>query len=217
MPHTVAEAGAFLEACRPTLDHLFELLKPVLSTSDVLKARKQHAQDRYDRLIGQVQDTSEWSWRAQFYYSRFTSAVEGSRRECEELNDPKLPERERQAAIARLKATDESIGVVAGSVLQLAKQLLSFRFGKKGGVPAGARQVGTQSVVEVIWEGRNHVLHWEEGGNKQPVVDMLEKLRMELGTELVAGVNNAVAILEALNWKTADDVEKELRTLVNLT
>jgi hypothetical protein len=216
MPHTAAEADAFLGACRPTLEHLYEMLKAVLSTSDELKARIQRAQDRYDRLSGQLQDTSDWSWTAQFYYSKFTSAVESSRRECEELNDPKRPERERQAAIAQLQATEESIDIVAGSVLQLPKQLLSFRFGKKADVPAGARQVGTQSVVEVIWEGRNHVLHWEEGANKQPVVDMLEKLLVELGADIIAGSNNAVAILEALNWKTADDVEQELRTLVNL-
>jgi hypothetical protein len=84
--------------------------------------------------------------------------------------------RRTQELLARMGATKDSLGVLAGSILQLGKQVLSFHFGTKPPNIAGARTIGSQSIVEAIWEGRNHALHWEEGTGRSPIQNMLSSL-----------------------------------------
>ncbi len=83
-------------------------------------------------------------------------------------------------------------------------------------LPTGqVRSVGSQRVTEVIWEGRNHALHWESGSPRPAVSDMLDKLdQEELAKIADKNKNNAYAILEALGWTDAEEVISELRNLV---
>ncbi|HBL12451.1 MAG TPA: hypothetical protein DD379_13795 [Cyanobacteria bacterium UBA11162] len=74
--------------------------------------------------------------------------------------------------------------------------------------------IGSQSIIEVIWEGRNHALHWEDSNPRQPVRDMLQKLQQDLGIKLIMGRNNALAIIAVLDWKNTDHVVQDLQSLV---
>lgn len=61
-----------------------------------------------------------------------------------------------------------STAVLSGSVLQFGKQGISLVHGGLSSSPAG-RPVESQFLRDVIWQGRNHALHWEEGTPHLPV------------------------------------------------
>ena len=106
------------------------------------------------------------------------------------------------------------MAVLAASVLSIGKLVLSYRFGSKSMVPLG-RMVGSQSVTEVIWEGRKHGMHWEEGNPRPPVQQMMQKLSADLGIQFNSGSNNSLALLEAIGWSSKDVVMNELIELVS--
>jgi hypothetical protein len=103
--------------------------------------------------------------------------------------------------LARFGATEHAMAVLAGTVLQLAKQALSFRFGPKSNVPSGA-SVGSQPAGEVIWEGRNHAMHREENRGSTASEAMLRRLQADGVASITIGENNSLAILDALGWKS---------------
>jgi hypothetical protein len=79
------------------------------------------------------------------------------------------------------------------------------------------KQFGSQYITEVIWEGRNHALHWEEGESKQPVKTMLQHLKADLGVNIRDNQNNSLEIIDVLGWGNADAVVSDLKKLVRLT
>lgn len=62
----------------------------------------------------------------------------------------------------RLVAREFSRASMAGSILQYAKQGISIVHAGLAACPDG-RLVGSQPIKKVIWQGRNHALHWEDG------------------------------------------------------
>jgi hypothetical protein len=76
--------------------------------------------------------------------------------------------------------------------------------------------VGSQGIIEIIWEGRNHALHWDEVPPKgKPVKHMLEALSSDLQITIAPGKNNSLSILGALGWKSTDEVLSDLKALVH--
>lgn len=102
---------------------------------------------------------------------------------------------------------------LAGSVLQIAKQVISLRHSGKPAI-AAARNIGSQSIVEVIWEGRNHATHWDDETPKEKVQNMLNTLSTDLGITIEIGKNNCLSILGTLDWKSSDNVVSDLKLLV---
>lgn len=45
-------------------------------------------------------------------------------------------------------------------------------------------------------------------------VDMLQKLQQTPDVNIIQGRNNALAIIDALNWKSASEAIKDLKSLV---
>ena len=78
------------------------------------------------------------------------------------------------------------------------------------------RQIGSLGIEQVIWEGRNHAVHWEDNQPHPPVKKMLETLGRENGLEIAIGRNNSPTIIYALGWKTAIDVINDLAKLIGL-
>jgi hypothetical protein len=109
-----------------------------------------------------------------------------------------------------------SIGIIAGAILQVAKQALSYRWGSKGAIAVtGARKVFSQPITEVIWEGRNHAMHWEDGTGRKAVKKMMATLEADSGWSLPSGENHSSVLLDALNWHGADAVINDLISLVD--
>jgi hypothetical protein len=146
-------------------------------------------------------------------YLRKFARPEQLQTDLSKLESPDAVQREIRNQIARLQSTEDSVAITAGSVLQVGKQVLAFRFGAKPLV-TGARVIGSQSIVEVIWQGRNHALHWEELNPHAPVTQMLTKLQSELGTNIRPSANNAYQIVAALGWFRTEDVMDDLQRLI---
>ena len=77
------------------------------------------------------------------------------------------------------------------------------RFGAKGNLPSGAL-LGSEPIAEVIWEGRNHAMHWEEGRKGTPAHSMLLTLQADGLASVLPNENNSLAILDSLGWTSAD-------------
>lgn len=210
---TEQESLAFIDECRFAVDQLLQTL-----------AHRQNAIDDINRKLTQIEDTEklyrsvflerdQWSPNANYYYVQYIERMKALADEKEGIaTEPERQERVREL-LARIGATGESMAILAGAILQIGKQVLSFRFRGKPQLQ-NARAVGSQLVVELIWEGRNHALHWEEPKPQKPVKDMLQKLQQDKGVKIVVGGNNALAILAALGWSDTDTVINELRALV---
>jgi hypothetical protein len=162
-------------------------------------------------LSGHFVHIDQWSPNANHLYVQYRKrmkALDEGREEAEDEFKERL-----ENALASIDATVDSISSLAGAVLQIGKQILSLRYAGKPNI-GGARRIGSQSIVEVIWEGRNHAMHWEEGTPRQRVKDMLNALSSDLGIAIDFGQNNSLVILEALGWKTASDFIADLMDLI---
>jgi len=111
------------------------------------------------------------------------------------------------------EARIESMSCLAGALLQIARQALSLRHSGKPEI-SGARNIGSQSITDVIWYGRNHAMHWDEGGPRKKAKDMLNALSIDRGISVDLGKNNSLAILDALCWKSSDDMIVDLKELI---
>ena len=77
----------------------------------------------------------------------------------------------------RIAVREFSTAALAATVLQFAKQGIALRFGKQRTGIAAARLIGKVCLDEVIWQGRNQALHWEEGQFSQKVEACFQQFR----------------------------------------
>jgi hypothetical protein len=96
------------------------------------------------------------------YQKLVWSPLRGMQPDLAKLKDPSRLEKNLTKLLTERGATEETCGVLAGSVLQIAKQVLSCRFDRKPSELRNVKMIGSQSIVEVIWESRNHAIHCEE-------------------------------------------------------
>jgi hypothetical protein len=210
MPRTAAEGLAYVDEAEFMIRHQYGALAHYYAALDEIRDDILKISRAREVLSDIFINEEQWSVAANAKYALFVQRMETLNTREQEMNgDAAVPN-----LLARSGATVESIELVAGAVLQIGKQALAYRFGGKGQVPRAGRLVGTQPAVEVIWEGRNHALHWEDSNPRDALVDMLAALVADLGTTIRAGENNSRAILEALGWRTPDDVLTDLRVLV---
>lgn len=156
-------------------------------------------------------DLDQWSVNANYYYGQYIQRLQ--QLDSRENTIDTTGQDQIDIALARMGATEESMAVIAGAILQVAKQVLSFRFGAKGNLPA-SRMIASQSLTEVIWEGRNHAMHWEEQNPRPPVVAMMQALANDLGVQFIQHFNNSWAILAAIGWQNENDAMEELEKLI---
>lgn len=71
-------------------------------------------------------------------------------------------------SVLKLNAHKFSLVALSGSILQYAKQGISLKYGDRNTCPPG-RIIGGQELKEIIWQGRNQALHWEDGSFQNPV------------------------------------------------
>ena len=114
---------------------------------------------------------------------------------------------------ARVVARSFSVAALSGNLLQYAKQGLSMRYGKnRDGCPAG-REIAGLAVHEIIWQGRNQALHWEEGKPHPPVVKCFESLAVTANAAFsdYKTRNMAYEIVTLLEWQTVDDFNRDMQ------
>lgn len=208
---TKEQAEEFIENSRHAIDHLFgaigeynKVLEKAQITVEEIESSKQLLSDLF-------MYRDQWSPNANHHYAQYMMRME-------ELEKQKIDVQENDAeklekALFNIGSTVESMSGLAGAVLQIGKQALSIRHAGKPTLPT-ARTVGTQNIVEVVWEGRNHTMHWDEGAPKERVRNMLNALATDLNITIEAGKNNCLSILGALEWKKPEDVISDLKALV---
>ncbi|MCE3269688.1 MAG: hypothetical protein K0S57_85 [Ramlibacter sp.] len=212
MSHSVDEAKSFLRASEFSLVRFFDVIGV---RSEALKSIDAEIQ-RYRKL--QAADAErfmdEGQWEAPDPNWEYAQHIRRTQhfKKAEENAPAMLPD-----LLAKRGATEIAIGIAAGAVLQVGKQVLSYRFGELGNLPSGnSRKVGTLPVTTLIWEGRNHALHWEEGKPKARVAAMLQALRDDGRVPPGEGRNYAPEILDALGWGDAAHVLCDLEAMIHL-
>lgn len=205
------ETKEFIGKSRHALNHLFNaideynnVLESAQQDVEAIEASKQALSDLF-------MYRDQWSPNANHYYVQYMQRIK------------QLDEKQKEAAtgltsrlekaLGSIGATVESMSSLAGAILQIAKQVLSLRYSGKPNIFA-ARDIGSQKIIEVIWEGRNHAMHWDEGEPNKKVQGMLDALSKDLGITIEVGRNNCLSILGALNWSSAEVVVNDLHALI---
>ena len=135
-------------------------------------------------LSGPFMYRDQWSPNANHYYAQY------------------LNKKQQEAKV-------ESMSCLAGALLQIAKQALSLRHSGKPKI-SGARNIGSQSIVDVIWGGRNHAMHWDDRVLSIKVTEVLDACSIKPDP----GKNYCLSILDALGWKSPDAMIADLKKLI---
>ena len=134
---------------------------------------------------------------------------------------PKIEEVERtvdtiQHAIDLRRTSTEAL---AGSLLQLGRNLIASNYRHVRTAPAGRRKLGSQDLKTVIWQGRNQATHHSDASAyHQPVLDCFNKLASEIDSAFALGAkpdqNHAYRLVKLLGWTEfqafADDMDSLL-------
>ncbi len=118
-----------------------------------------------------------------------------------------------------LKHRQFAYEVLCGGLLQIAKQGISFTYGKNclATCPTG-RPIGSETLRNVIWQGRNQAEHFEEGSFKPAVVQCFANLEKSVGPQFSLPTqpakNLAAHVIDALKWHTYEAYEKDMAALL---
>jgi hypothetical protein len=130
------------------------------------------------------------------------------------------PDKERHRAagtLGELKATQEtrsaSRAALAGTALQIAKQGISAVHSKLDTSPDG-RTEGGVVLKNLIWQGRNQAMLWEEGNPHKAVEICFESLKVRDSVFAEYTTRNlAFELLELLGWKDYAAFEADMLSL----
>ena len=108
-----------------------------------------------------------------------------------------------------------SIGAFNANMLQYAKQGISVVHSQLSACPDG-KMFGTQPLKNIIWQGRNQALHWEDQSFSPPVTACFEALAREIDPKFneYASRNLASDVVTLVGWKEYADFEKDMLLLV---
>jgi hypothetical protein len=123
-------------------------------------------------------------------------------------------DRERAQAAEQIAAHAFSVGQLAGSLLQYARQGISLAHNGLKACPDG-RTIGTQALKIVIWQARNQSAHWEEGRLWSPVCDCFETLARDVDPVFLQYKvrNLAFETINVLHWKDYAQFRSDMLSL----
>jgi hypothetical protein len=116
----------------------------------------------------------------------------------------------------RIRDRHFSLGVLAGAILQMARQGISWRWGgydQAKGCPRvrDIRNNPALPIAKVVFAGRNQALHFEEEAmRKEPTQDVLDALGLLHAPEK----NLARDFLAILEWRDYDSYLKDMQQLL---
>ncbi len=118
---------------------------------------------------------------------------------------------------ASIDAKSGSIGALCGALLQIAKQGVSLVYGGLNDCPNG-RSIGCEKLKNIIWQGRNQSMHYEEVNLNQSVKNCFANLESTFGSNysltLHSRKNLAYHVIDLLEWKDYTKYEADMRTLL---
>jgi hypothetical protein len=117
-----------------------------------------------------------------------------------------------ELSIKNLRSAHNSL---AGAILQIAIQGISVVHQGYAKCPNGRRVGTTEFVKNVIWQGRNQSMHYEEGNYSSQVKLCFSNLAIDFGRHLSLGSDNlAIEVLDALGWSSYSNYESDMMVLL---
>ena len=118
---------------------------------------------------------------------------------------------------AAVDAKAFSVGALAGAILQVAKQGIVVAHGGLAPCPPG-KQLGSESLKNVVWEGRNQPMHWDDRVYKKPAVACFANLERDFGPQFSLGGSPASSlakvVIDLLNWTEFDVYMSDMHSLL---
>jgi hypothetical protein len=102
-----------------------------------------------------------------------------------------------------------SIIALSGSLLQIAKQGISYVHHGLAKCNDG-RQIRNDVLKNVIWQGRNQSMHFEEGNYKKPLIECFNNL----GYSTVPLRNLGKEVIDMLGWTSYQNYENDMNSLL---
>lgn len=115
---------------------------------------------------------------------------------------------------ATLDARSASRNSIAAAMLQIAKQGLSAVHGGLTAIPPGRTLHGVE-LRQIIWQGRNQAMHWEEGQPHKGVIDCFDALKAAADPAFGEYATRSLAfdVVALLGWRDQTTFEADLLTL----
>lgn len=154
---------------------------------------------------------NEFHPAANHYHAQMAKAYEDIAQPKKEL------ESEIKDVSESIDAKSASIAALSGAILQIAKQCISLRYGKPPNAPDGD-DIGGVLIKDIIWEGRNQSIHYE---NPKEISDNVVALFAKLDAirndgkswDARSQTNFAFEIVTFLGWRTYGDFATHLKSL----
>jgi len=113
-----------------------------------------------------------------------------------------------------LNTISTSLDIIAGSILQIAKQGISAVHIKLSNCPSG-RTIGKEYLKNIIWQGRNQAMHFEEGRYQSPTVTCFKNLEETYGSKFQLNKKNlAFEVIRILEWAMYESYERDMKSLL---
>lgn len=199
----------YLEEISHAASSLIELIWSDFDKLEVHNSRLKALTAEFD-VKYQVFLANEFYPAANFYHAQMAKAHEGIAKPKVEL------EREIMDISETIDAKSASIAALSGAILQIAKQCISLKYGKPQNAPVG-EDINGALIKEIIWEGRNQSIHYENPNEiSDNVVSLFAKLDSIRGDGVTwdarSKTNFAFEIVQFLGWRTYSDFEKHLKS-----
>lgn len=135
-----------------------------------------------------------------------------------EDNDLKGKEIELSRTHESLKNKKHSIDALSMSLLQIAKQGISTVRGKLENCPSG-RIIGSESLSNIIWQGRNQSIHYEEGYPYDSVQKCFLNLSKDFDSDFDITsdpkINKAKMVIDILCWTNYENYKNDMISLID--
>lgn len=211
LPTSIASMESYLDEIDYMVTSTFSVMQTegprILELESSVRALTAQAMDGYQRahwlaeLSDNPEDTAD---AAGMYWDTYFGAdkdLHYKRKELDEL--------EQKLSVLRF-----SHGVLSANLLQVAKQGISIIHGSLSGCPVG-RPIGSLHLKDVIWQGRNQALHWEDGKFTAPVQACFSTLAKEQSPKFddYTKRNMAIDVVNLLGWHSVKGFRTDMMLL----
>lgn len=174
--------------------------------------------DLYGVLLGQVVQKEEYVATCSRQEAEI-AFLEGSGTELlEAASQTLVRQKAKLAATDRgVKVCDQSINIVAGTILQIAKQAIAIRHGsERMDCTTEGRLISGSCVRDLIWLGRNQAMHFEDtkpGSSWVKLFNTLNGHNAPMFSLAPPFESRAMAILDLLGWLRYEQYTSDMRDL----
>lgn len=122
-----------------------------------------------------------------------------------------------KALMARVSSHQTAVQAISAAILQIAKQGISLEYGGRSAAPPG-RALGSLCLRDVIWQGRNQSMHYDDDEPKEPVLILFKALAKQYGEQFslvkYAKQSRAKQVLDVLGWKGYESYLHDMQELL---